>query len=656
MSRCFPFPPPGYEKKATLGDTDLLTKEKHKEKRHKKDKKDKDKKEHKEKKDKDRGIEKNGKRKDRKEKHKDKKEKDRGRNETPKDKKEEGKLELNYGEKLGPDARYNFEVNDFKYVQDLDHRIKKDDGAARSQVDQKTTEYVQELDRRIKKDDGAARSQVVQKTTVTDKNGAELPNHFKERDRSKDKKEHDWKFNLQRNHVEERHSANSIAHKVVEKRMEGRDENKHKDARSDHNPINKVEEKKIKSKDTDRGKEKEKKKKAKEITNPSIGQPHVMKNGKKSTDTCDEEQLVLSQVNVEKLPSRSILGKRKEHDINGDLHGNGFLPHKSLKPSLSHPVMENGSKLEPCETEANKFKAEKPPSKSILGKHKEHEINGNGYLPHKLVKPSLSHPVMEIGSKLEPCQTEANKVNVEKPPRKSILDIHKEHERNGGSHGNGFLPHNLLKPLLSHPVMENGGKLEPCQTEAINGKVGIKEHEINGLRSPELPNGHSTKPLSSTLRVKENGGTLMKTSHQDSTKPLASTVRVKENGGTSMKTPHLDSTKPSSAALQVKENGETSMKTPHPDSTKPSSSTLRVKENGETKMKPHQDSKYLSVILSVPKMAELSDHVDQEWLFNSNRLETEKAFAGIEDTPQVWEKALQLDFADVLALPYVLPY
>lgn len=26
MSRCFPFPPPGYEKKTTLDDTDLLTK------------------------------------------------------------------------------------------------------------------------------------------------------------------------------------------------------------------------------------------------------------------------------------------------------------------------------------------------------------------------------------------------------------------------------------------------------------------------------------------------------------------------------------------------------------------------------------------------------------------------------------------------------
>ncbi|KAI3668751.1 hypothetical protein L1987_88234 [Smallanthus sonchifolius] len=47
MSRCFPFPPPGYERK--LDETVVLKKETHKEKKHKKDKKDREKRDRKEK-------------------------------------------------------------------------------------------------------------------------------------------------------------------------------------------------------------------------------------------------------------------------------------------------------------------------------------------------------------------------------------------------------------------------------------------------------------------------------------------------------------------------------------------------------------------------------------------------------------------------------
>ncbi|CAN6462722.1 unnamed protein product [Victoria cruziana] len=80
MSRCFPFPPPGYEKKTRTGDLDSILKEKHKEKKHKKEKKDRGK-ESKDKKE-DRNKEKH-RDKDRKEKHKDKKrEKDKDRHKT----------------------------------------------------------------------------------------------------------------------------------------------------------------------------------------------------------------------------------------------------------------------------------------------------------------------------------------------------------------------------------------------------------------------------------------------------------------------------------------------------------------------------------------------------------------------------------------------
>lgn len=73
MSRCFPFPPPGYERKTITDDPDLLKKEKHREKKHKKEKRDKEKKEGKEKREKERSDEKHREKKDKKDKHKDKK-------------------------------------------------------------------------------------------------------------------------------------------------------------------------------------------------------------------------------------------------------------------------------------------------------------------------------------------------------------------------------------------------------------------------------------------------------------------------------------------------------------------------------------------------------------------------------------------------------
>ncbi|KAL9237838.1 hypothetical protein vseg_012339 [Gypsophila vaccaria] len=77
MSRCFPFPPPGYEWKIKADDPSLLKKDKHGEKNHKKEKKDKEKKEGKEKFGKERTDEKRREKKDKKEKHKDKREKER---------------------------------------------------------------------------------------------------------------------------------------------------------------------------------------------------------------------------------------------------------------------------------------------------------------------------------------------------------------------------------------------------------------------------------------------------------------------------------------------------------------------------------------------------------------------------------------------------
>ncbi|KAL1561589.1 myb-like protein X isoform X2 [Salvia divinorum] len=117
MSRCFPFPPPGYERKHQPEDLVLLREAKHKEHKEKKEKKDKDRKKDKEKKERD-GKEKHRDKKDRKEKHKDKKEKrrdkkrekgDRGKYKDKSSISEEStvsrKLEERSGENLQPEGR-----------------------------------------------------------------------------------------------------------------------------------------------------------------------------------------------------------------------------------------------------------------------------------------------------------------------------------------------------------------------------------------------------------------------------------------------------------------------------------------------------------------------------------------------------------------------
>uniref|UniRef100_A0A804M7C0 DNA binding protein n=1 Tax=Zea mays TaxID=4577 RepID=A0A804M7C0_MAIZE len=140
MSRCFPFPPPRYEK-TVRPDAQLasqqqqLDKEKHKEKKHKKDKKDKDRKEGKEKKDKDRSRDKHKDKKDRKEKHKDEK-KDKSKDKN----RESGEgIQRNdealHGQKVGESSRGSEEIKDLKFREELVRGVQDEKGAASQTIE-----------------------------------------------------------------------------------------------------------------------------------------------------------------------------------------------------------------------------------------------------------------------------------------------------------------------------------------------------------------------------------------------------------------------------------------------------------------------------------------------------------------------------------------
>ncbi|KAF3794113.1 hypothetical protein EJ110_NYTH08138 [Nymphaea thermarum] len=131
MSRCFPFPPPGYEKKTRTGDLDSLLKEKHKEKKQKKEKKDREKKESKDKKVKDRSKEKH-RDKDRKDKQKDKKrDKDKDRHKTADEQRSE---ERKADDTPGKLVERNHAVQEKKFADEFIRRIRDDGKKAEEMV------------------------------------------------------------------------------------------------------------------------------------------------------------------------------------------------------------------------------------------------------------------------------------------------------------------------------------------------------------------------------------------------------------------------------------------------------------------------------------------------------------------------------------------
>ncbi|KAL9325201.1 hypothetical protein ACSQ67_005846 [Phaseolus vulgaris] len=172
MSRCFPFPPPGYLKKTVTDELDLLKKEKQKERKRKKDKKDKEKRETKEKRDKEGRDGKHKEKKDKKEKPREKKKdknkdksKDRDKskistaddkgfprkaeglngNQHQKEVKQDDKKDImpenrltkqctgSNGEKAGEKNHFGEENKDSKFLLELNRRIRDDNGGADNQ-------------------------------------------------------------------------------------------------------------------------------------------------------------------------------------------------------------------------------------------------------------------------------------------------------------------------------------------------------------------------------------------------------------------------------------------------------------------------------------------------------------------------------------------
>ncbi|KAK4440505.1 hypothetical protein Salat_0385400 [Sesamum alatum] len=648
MSRCFPFPPPGYERKIGFDDVNLIVKEKHKEKKHK-DKKDKDKKERKERKEKERSEGKHKEDKDRKEKkHRDKKDKKKDKQKSSEDKKSVGSLEIQNGEKLGPDSK---PINGIQ-----DHKI------------------LVELGKRVRNDGGATDSQMVQKITLTGQRKANLPGKVEENgdgmsteayDDIKDKREHSRMDNGQSLKLDARGLGNGLVGNIsgenqikvkvgscqvdkVEKRKDGKEKNKHGSAvGKEDGHKNEGRDKKRKSEDKKRKKEKKREReKEKEKVKESKEKIKLGVSDGSSLDLRDKKP---SGILNESPVSHVELAVQKEPVLNGFIHGNGIRPHNVSRPALSsHQVSSNGSGFYPPQNTVNLAVAKGPvitnqkvnnkvsssqavtqnvrngdPGQTANNSRAE---NGRATVANHVAGNGLSSShIAGVGTKMELCQTDRNVAKVEQ-----FVNNHSADEKLTSSHPLGrttIANHVVSNGLISSDIAGIGSKIEPCQA---NRNVAKVEQFANNHIADE--NFHSSH------QVVENGRKMAGSKNDkavDSQRPYA--------------TPKTDE-------KEFRKNGILERK--DPASSRPSSASVKDKDKVAASMKPHPDLKYLSQVLTIPKV-EWPQFDDQDWLFGCNNSKAKRpklSYSQVEWTKQVWAEAIQMESADVTVMPYVIPY
>ncbi|KAK3015847.1 hypothetical protein RJ639_007356 [Escallonia herrerae] len=404
MSRCFPYPPPGYEKKARPEDIDLLKKEKNREKKHKKEKRDKDKKEGKEKREKGRNDGKHREKKERKEKSKEKKkdkEKDRDKDKEKSSATDEKgfarKHEDHNGENLYPKedergkkkgnsteerrAATQFESFDGDKLHRKEERGKEKISSSEEKKpvlpfqsyygekplrtsppveETEGSEFVLELCRRIRDEEEATGSQLAEGYTGTARKKDEDIEKFAVKDsgmlaEGKEKyndKRVDRKMDGQRirdgskNGVVE-NRVEGIPGSMDERRVEGKEKSKGRegdDKRGDKRK-SKDREKDNQGKVKDREKEK-KKEKVKERSEHKTKDKDKMKDlNKNAPIALHHETSHLSQ-DCYSAAAEVNPKKRKDIEMNGFLHDSELRPNKLPRPT-SHSLTENDKKLEP---------------------------------------------------------------------------------------------------------------------------------------------------------------------------------------------------------------------------------------------------------------------------------------------------------------------
>ncbi|KAK7387617.1 hypothetical protein VNO78_28536 [Psophocarpus tetragonolobus] len=464
MSRCFPFPPPGYAKKGyetktRTDDTDLLTKEKHREKKHKKEKRDKEKKESKEKRDKEGRDGKHKEKKDKKEKHRDKKkdkdkdrEKDKDKDRDKDKSKTSAAIEKEFpGQAQGLDEgklhQKEIKPNDKKgvllgdkltkqYASNNGEKARENNYLADENKDSK---FLLELDRRIRHNDGGAENQSAQKFTtagytknegavrlVAKGSSASLDGKERLQDKGLDTKKYDkrgiWAESRPIGNATVQNNAGNFHPRIdemsksfennfdkpLEATTEGKERVKEKkDDKHGDKKKNKEKGKKGHGKDKDR-KEKKKEQKAKEnAEHENREQQNKLKENNKAGPLGSNPFTQISKHSHENSTVGENLKKRKDIESNGIMHANDSWPNKLPKPSPSHTT-ENGRILEPCQISLLNTSDGPAAASNIKVDNKKCRINGiiealpSAVSSNKTPTATIPDPINEASAKQPP--------------------------------------------------------------------------------------------------------------------------------------------------------------------------------------------------------------------------------------------------------------
>ncbi|XP_019174779.1 PREDICTED: glutamic acid-rich protein [Ipomoea nil] len=565
MSRCFPFPPPGYEKKPRPEDAGLLKEEKHKEKKHKKDKKDKEKREGKEKKEKDRSDGKHKAKKEKKDKHKDKKEKHRDKKDKNKDKErssisEEARLAGHLGASSA-DPGKNDEQNSGIFLENKKYAAQHQDQHGQKPVqtsipDREVDEskFVQELGRRIKDDEKGKGNQL-----------AKSVGSFGERKRDE--------------------MMDRLGNKDVG--IFGEDDME------------------------------------KRVGNSVMGAQATWNGSVFSGNATVPNFSGASKSKVEGMPRPLEENNERKEVKEKPKRGDEKLGHKKEKEKtkggdekLGHKSKDNDRDKKSQKKDKDREKKEKVKEKNKLKNSEQDRFRNN----------SKNDSIAVTNSKTLHISGDNNDAALEGNIRKR-----KDIESNGFLHESESRPAKLPRHIPNETI-ENGSKVEPPQTPHLytsarqgggsNLKVVNTDHRINGTIQGQLLSGSKPKPspmITDNCQIAEA-----------SRKPPCS-----DEIAEACKKPHHP----------YHQIHETSKKPPQPNQI---TETL--------KKPPHPDLKYLSQILSVPKMDEWNEYDDQEWLVGSKDSSGGMKPKDIPNEEQrVWSEALYIS-PEIVALPYVIPY
>lgn len=566
MSRCFPFPPPGYERKHQSENLDVLREEKRKEKKHK-EKKDKENREGKEKREKDRSEGKHKDKRNRKEKRKDKKDKHRNKKkdeDQSKDKEKSsiseestvaGKIEAKSEERLRPTVQNKatgsssdevkhatqFQVqNGGKPIQNnlvsLDLKESKFALELNSTVINHEEESVSQLIERVsgvcKRDQDAARA------AVRDSSGLLADDKGQNKDNGIHRKTSVPIWNLSGMVKYKIGGMPRLVEEQGDQRFEGKEKSKEKG--NDPSLVEQHGDQRLEGKE-----------KSKEKSDIKRGEIRKDKEREKHSHRKDKNE-----------------GKEKEKRVKGKGKGKEKSEDKETKQDVSKD------------------------------QHMNDLIRASSYKSMHMVKDFNSKAV--------------NEGNMRK--RKDLGS-------NGFIHESEVRPNKLLKEA-SHQLTENGKKLDTARTPNLstsdkqqgipeNIRLGKKDQRVNGIT--EAQQMSVSKPKTSTATIITNQIAEASKNPPDPEKCMSKALTV----------PKLED--------QI---AEASKKPPHPD------------------------SKYLSVVLTVPKM-EWSEFDDQDWLFSRKDPPSEKPEVGSDQMNQeccVWSEAMHVESTDVYAMPYVIPY